>query len=121
MLSIARGGWCTAQSAPTDTPLPGFYARRCRLCIVLHLYSELQGGHLVWLGLDMIGRRAESVSITQDNHMDTAATITAAADVLVASNPLWSRGRILLQTASHAALLYNGALCSVWHGEVVPL
>ena len=50
--------------------------------------------------------------------MDTVATITTAADVLVASNPLWSHGRILLQTATHAALLYKGTLCSIWHGEV---
>ncbi len=50
--------------------------------------------------------------------MDTVDTITTAADVLVASNPLWSHGRILLQTATRAALLYKGTLCSIWHGEV---
>ena len=71
--------------------------------------------------LDMMCRMADSTPVAQDNHLDTVTTITAAADVLVASNPLWSHGRILLQTASHATLLYNGTLCSIWHGEVVAL
>lgn len=68
--------------------------------------------------LDVMRRKAHGAVVAQDNHMDTVATITAAANGLVASNPLWSHGRILLQTASHAALLYNGTLCSIWHGEV---
>ena len=54
----------------------------------------------------------------QGNHMDSAAAIRTAADTLVASNPLWSHGRFLLQTDSYAALLYNGTMLSLWHGQV---
>ena len=54
----------------------------------------------------------------QDKHMDSTEAIRAAADALVSSNALWSHGRILLQTASCAAMLYNGVLCCVWRDKV---
>ena len=54
----------------------------------------------------------------QDKHMDSTEAIRAAADSLVSSNALWSHGRILLQTASCAAMLYNGVLCCVWRDKV---
>lgn len=56
----------------------------------------------------------------QADQMDSADTIRAAADTLVSSSPLWSHGRVLLQTASYAAFLDNGTLCKIWHGKVAP-
>lgn len=50
--------------------------------------------------------------------MDSTEAIRAAANALVSSNALWSHGRILLQTASCAAMLYNGVLCCVWRDKV---
>ena len=54
----------------------------------------------------------------QADQMDSADAIRAAADTLVSSSPLWSHGRVLLQTASYAAFLDNGTLCKIWHGKV---
>ena len=62
----------------------------------------------------------KSVSMIQVDHMDSADAIRAAADTLVSSSPLWSHGRVLLQTASYAAFLDNGTLCKIWHGKVAP-
>ena len=57
----------------------------------------------------------------QGIQMDSTEAIRAAADALVTSSSLWSHGQVLLQTASCAAMLFNGTLCSVWHGRVSPL
>lgn len=54
----------------------------------------------------------------QVDQMDSADAIRAAADTLLSSSPLWSHGRVLLQTASYAAFLDNGTLCKIWHGKV---
>lgn len=76
---------------------------------------------MLWINchsVEALCRKTDRDLLMQGNHMNSAAAIRTAADTLVASSPLWSHGRMLLQTDSYAALLYNGTMLSLWHDQV---
>lgn len=55
----------------------------------------------------------------QTSKADDLDAIRRTAMALAAGDPLWRRGRVLLQTANAAALLQDGVVCRVWSGEVL--
>ncbi|CAL8463580.1 g3114 [Coccomyxa elongata] len=55
--------------------------------------------------------------VLQTSQADDLDAIRRTAMALAAGDPLWRRGRVLLQTANAAALLQDGVVCRVWIGE----
>ena len=54
----------------------------------------------------------------QDVQWDSEEALGSAVRALVAGNPVWSRGALLLQLPGAVVLLCDGAVRKHWRGEV---